>query len=95
MRYYLAYSAAFSRPPFKYHINKYRDAVARGGGFNVRTARQFGWPNQPPVVTFSVADTDDIHTRPLRGIEAEIAKEPPFCDFKDSLPCPLICEKDW
>lgn len=37
-----------------YNINLLSRAVKQMGGKNVRTCRQFGWSNQPELVTFSV-----------------------------------------
>ena len=66
MRYYISQSSGFSYG--KRQILGLQAAVKRGGGKNVRDSRQFGWSNQPLVVTFTA-------TPPmLKKIETEIEK---------------------
>lgn len=89
MRYYLLHSAAFDYPPFTYHTDMYKEAVKRSGGKNVRTARQFGWSNQPRVVTWAVDQVDEFDRATVRAIDSELEKCPPFAG-NGGLPCPLI-----
>jgi hypothetical protein len=56
-RYYVYRSSWFDSHP--YDIDKIKEAVKQGGGKNIRTANQFGWSNQPKVVTFSLGSKDD------------------------------------
>jgi hypothetical protein len=42
-----------------YDPEELKPLVTLNGGFNVRTARQFGWANQPEVVTFSCFEGDE------------------------------------
>lgn len=37
----------------RYNIPKIKKAVKDAGGVNIRTSYNFGWSNQPKVVTFS------------------------------------------
>ena len=59
-RYYIAYSSIFGGS-LSYSTRTIARAVKETGGKNVRTARQYGWSNQPNVVTFS-ADAGAIHS---------------------------------
>jgi len=55
MRYYVAQSSWFVSHP--YNARLIASAVRSSGGSNVRTANQFGWSNQPKVVTFTASSS--------------------------------------
>lgn len=83
-RYYLAYSSAFDYAPFVYFMDEYKAAAKRAGGLYVKEARQFGWFNQPLVVTWTA--TEEIN----KAIERELYELPPFCNGVSGLPKPII-----
>jgi hypothetical protein len=56
-RYYVTWSLWFCNHP--YDIEKILKAVKQGGGKQIRTFNQFGWPNQPKVVCFNLGSNDD------------------------------------
>ena len=66
MRYYVDYSSWFNAHP--YNRTKIKAAVMRGGGTNTRLSYNFGWSNQPKVVTFDA--TPSIKNR----IEKEVGR---------------------
>lgn len=50
-RYFVDYSSWFIN--HKYDIDKIKKAIKDAGGFNIRLAHNYGWSNQPKVVTFN------------------------------------------
>ncbi len=50
MRYYLQWSSWFDT--HKYDTLRTISAIRKGGGSYIRESNQFGWSNQPKVVTF-------------------------------------------
>ena len=84
LRYCLKNSAAFDYPPFTYHIEKYKAAVKRAGGQNVRESNGFYWRNQPRVVTWTG------NRRINKAIKAELYNLPPFNAGSRGLPSPII-----
>lgn len=67
-RYYVTRSHYFDSHP--YNTKNIANAVKRGGGTNVRTGKQFGWSNQPQVVTFS-ADSRKVDSI-LRAVKQSV-----------------------
>lgn len=55
-RYYVDWSSWFDMNP--YDIEKIKKAVKKGGGSNIRLSNNYGWRNQPKVVTFTANNTD-------------------------------------
>lgn len=84
-RYYLHWSCAFSGSP--YDVPAIQAIVKVNGGKNVRQANQFGWSNQPKVVTW----TSDIDTR--KKIDQALKNELPA--FQNTIAVPIIFSKDW
>lgn len=80
-RVYLAHSAAFTTIP--YNIPAIKSLVKENGGQNIRTALQFGWSNQPKVVTWA------NHTKQIaQAIENWMQK------YSRNI-SPIIFIKDW
>ncbi|RLF03031.1 MAG: hypothetical protein DRJ64_08710 [Thermoprotei archaeon] len=50
MRYYVDNSSWFDSHP--YNKAQIKAAVKRGGGKNIRESHNYGWSNQPKVITF-------------------------------------------
>ncbi len=91
-RFYLKYSATFDYPLFVYHTNLYKKTIKEAGGKNVRTSYQFGWSNQPKVVTWT--GTAEIN----QAIDKALSACSPFASRfvgDGLLPCPIIHDKDW
>ena len=84
MRYYLHYSSIFDNPNNNYDIDIFKIAIKNNGGKNIRTSNNYGWSNQPKVITFN-ADNDT-----LKDIKNELNKLPLF----EIWGC-IIREKDW
>lgn len=84
MRWGLRHSAAFDYPPYTYHMEDYKEAIKAAGGVNVREAYQFGWSNQPRVVTWTG------NSRINRAIETALYKLAPFNTGVSGLPAPLM-----
>ncbi len=83
-RYFLKHSAAFDSPPFTYHMDAYKAIVKACGGQNVRDAYQYGWSNQPRVVTWS--GNSEINKAIEKGLYAAL----PFSKGVGGLPSPII-----
>ena len=64
-RYYVDYSSWFDTHP--YNRPKIKKAVAKGGGKNIRESNNFGWSNQPKVVTFTA--TPSITNKILKAVQ--------------------------
>lgn len=54
MRCYLDYSSVFDNPINIYDIDLFKKVIKDNGGKNIRTSNNYGWSNQPKVVTFEV-----------------------------------------
>ena len=80
MRLYVDNSSWFDSHP--YNIPKIKKAVMLGGGSNIRTAHNYGWSNQPKVVTFSATPSQ----LPIIQREVELALGTQWI---------IIREKDW
>lgn len=78
-RYYLSWSSYFTRN--EYNIDEITTAIKSAGGRQVRTARQYGWKNQPLVVTFT-ADYTEVWPIELKLREIGITY-------------PMILQKNW
>ena len=78
-RYYVERSYIFTVE--RYNTQKIKKVVKDAGGVNVRTSLQFGWSNQPSVVTFSATP------KTLAEIKKMLEKALGFHI--------LIGEKDW
>ena len=66
MRYYVAQSSGFSYS--KSVTPRIAKVVKAAGGRNVRSSLQFGWSNQPSVVTF------DANPGQVKAIEKAVGK---------------------
>ena len=79
-RYYVDNSSYFDSHP--YNTRQIGDAVKASGGQNIRTSHNYGWRNQPKVVTFNASPTQ------LKKIQALVEKAV-------GTQWIIIREKDW
>lgn len=84
-RYYVSQSCIFSERP--YDVPAIQAIVKTNGGKNVRACNQFGWSNQPKVVTWN----SDYDTK--KKINEALKSELPA--FKNTIAVPVIFSKDW
>ena len=84
MRYYLQYSSVFDNPNNNYDIDLFKIIIKNNGGKNIRISNNYGWNNQPKVITFNA----DKNT--LKKIKIGLNKLRVFKGWG----C-IIREKDW
>jgi len=83
MRFYLHHSSIFDNPDNIYDINLFKKVIKNNGGKNIRTSNNYGWSNQPKIISFNA----NIGT--LKDIENGLNKLPVF----DTWGC-IIFHKD-
>jgi hypothetical protein len=66
-RYTVTNSSIFNTE--KYDIEKIKQAVKKAGGSNIRVSNNFGWSNQPKVVTFDASEFE------LNSINKAVSEE--------------------
>ena len=83
MRYYLGYSTIFDDPQNIYDTHVLKKVIKNNGGKNIRMSNNYGYSNQPKVVTFNADNST------LINIKNALNKLPIF-----SLGCNIM-EKYW